>query len=251
MEPFHCENKGDLFMTGLRKKPLWIKLLSLFLWINAIGMPLQVMVIFGHPPTEFTAIWAKLTLQNKVVMAMSPVAAYGLQRVTRWGWFAIMSFITVALFNNIILLQFPTPIPKYMVFLATLVLAGAGSWFLRPSVVSFFQNVHVHWWKPAPRYSSSLPVELEIGDDGRLTSTAYNISKTGIFVATPKISMKTGDIVNVKIGFERKIIRGLASVVRYGKGSSSYPEGFGLRFLKLTIADRIWLHLKLAGVVAT
>lgn len=237
-------------MSGLHKKPLWVKLLSLFLWINTVGMPLQVMVMFGHPPTEWFAIWAKLAPQNKLVMTLSPIAAVGVHRVTPWGWYATLAFLAISFFNNVILLQFPSVVPKVAILGSTTLIAGCGIWFFHPRNMLLFRDTRNHWWKSATRYLVQVPIEIETENGSSVKGETFNISRTGIFVETPLSDMRIGEIVKIYIQLKRRRIHGLASVVRRAKACSSYPQGFGLRFEALNLPDRIALQRALSGATA-
>lgn len=236
-------------MDGYRRKPGWIRLLTLACWLNTAFMPVQVMVVFGHPPAEAVAIWAKLTAQNKAVMALSPVAALGLQRVTAWGWWAALALAAAALFNNLILLGFPPPVRVGWVYLATAAVLAWGAWLLRPATYRLFREGSRHWWKTPRRYALAVPVEVEGGGGEPARWQTVDVSRTGVFLAAPGRSLRPGERVTLRIGFRERWIRCLASVVRHAEGCANRPEGFGLRFEELGLADRVWLRLRLGAVV--
>ncbi len=232
-------------MDGIRHKPLWIRVLSAALWLNTFGMPLQAMVFFGHAPVEVIPIWAKLTPQNKLVMALSPLAALGVQRVTPLGYAAALLFWTAALLNNLVLLRFHTPVPPRLVALSTALTLGGVGWFLRPSTVCLYRSTHLHWWKPAPRYRVSAPVELEKGGRPVGRGTLFDLSRTGCYVAAGEPALEAGDLLTLCIRFEQRAVRCLASVVRSAVECTTYPEGVGLRFEGVRLVDRIWLRRNL------
>lgn len=234
-------------MDGYRTKPWWIRLLGVVFWLNTVFMPLQVMIVFGHPPTEATAIWAKLTAQNKVVMALSPVAATGVQTVTPWGWGAALALLAAALFNNLVLLRFPSPFPVVWVYLATAAVVACGGWLLRPVNRRLFREAGRHWWKTPLRYRVALAVELERSDEERVRRRTVDISRTGVFVEAPAAALRPGERVRLRLGFGRRRIRCGASVIRYAGGAAARPEGFGLRFEGLRLGDRFWLRFRLAA----
>jgi hypothetical protein len=235
-------------VSGYRKKPLWVVLLAVALWLNTAGMPVQVMFWFGHGPTEWAAILAKLTLQNKIVMALSPVAALGVQQVAPWGRWATLVFLAAAVANNLILLRFSTPVPRFLVVASILIVTGTALWLLRPAAARLFRCHELHWWKPAPRRVTSIPVAVENGQGARLDTRTFNISRSGLFVPSPAGAMSLGDRVRVCLRFEARVLRGWVSVVRYTGACSTHPEGFGLQFSCLALADRMWLRMRLAEV---
>lgn len=229
-------------MRPVSRKPAWIRLLSFFLWVNTFGMIAQIMLVFGHTPAEFPAIWAKLTFQNRLVMFCSPIAALGVQRVRPWGWYAAMMFFMVSLYNNFILLRFPAPLPTTLVVIACMVLVACGAFFLSVKVIALFHNEQLHWWRPATRYRIPVPVELEYGTRSRARRTAYNISRTGLFVESAPLGAHPGDLVQFCIRFEKRLLKGLASVVRCTGPSGTHPEGLALKFHNLSFQERFWLQ---------
>lgn len=78
-------------MNGVARKPPWATVLAVVLLLNTGAMPLQIMVLYGHPLAEWPAIWSKLTDCNRAVMLLSPLAALGAFRVCRWGWLAVLA----------------------------------------------------------------------------------------------------------------------------------------------------------------
>lgn len=236
-------------MTGHARKPRWVTALSALLWLNTAGMPLQVILLYGHAPTEAAAIWAKLALQNKLVMLLSPLAALGVGRVCRWGWWAAVAFFGAAAANNLVLLRYPSPYPFAAVLLGTVVLLAALAWFGVPEVVRLYGSPGLHWWKPAPRYSLATGVGIETRDRGEVAAVSFNVSRTGLFVRTGAGALAAGDTVRLRLWLGARAIRCAASVVRIAPACASYPAGYGLRFHGLSLADRLFLRFGLAAAV--
>lgn len=232
-------------MSGLVRKPLWLTALATVLLLNTVSMPLQVMILFGHPLTETQAIWAKLTDHNRAVMLLSPLAALGAYRVCRWGWWAVMVLFSAALLNNAALLPYDTAVSPAAVLLSSGLIVCAGAWLLQPRVMQLFRQRQLQWWKTPPRYAARLPVELARPDNTRLSPRLVNISRTGIYVRGDHQRLAPGDVVSVSIRFERRVVRCLAAVVRKAAGSTTLPAGYGLRFQKVAVADRLWLRTRL------
>lgn len=234
-------------MTGLARKPPWVGLGSWILWGVALSIPVQVMVLFGHPPAEFKAVWAKLAPQNKAVMGLAVLAALGLGRVSPWGWWATLGFAAVTLWNNWILLRFPGPIPAWAVSTASSVAAFAAVWLMRPSAVRLFHTPSLHWWRTARRHRISAPVEIEAAAGHRLQGTVFNLSRTGLFVTGVPEGLEAGERVRLTVRLERRTLCAAARVVRRAEASGEYPQGFGLRFARVPLADRVWLRQNLAS----
>lgn len=237
-------------MSGLRRKPPWVRVAAGFLGLVCLGMPLQVMVLYGHPPTEAVAIWAKLAPQNKLVMALAALAALGVQRVARWGWYAAGAFVAAAFWNNWVLLHFPTPMPRWTVAAATACLAAAGAWLLRPSVFRLFHTPESHWWRAARRFRLAAPVELETGDGRRAAGSLVDVSRTGFFAEVGNLEVPAGEVLQVRIRFGGRVLCCAARVVRRARACATYPDGFGLSFTRVPLPDRVWLWRGLPGLAA-
>jgi hypothetical protein len=212
-------------------------------------MPLQVMLLYGHPPTEVVAIWAKMTPQNELVMAFSALAAFGAQRVCRWGWYAVLALAGVALWNNWILLHYPTPMPRWTVLAASGCLSLGVAWFLLPGIFRLFHTPALHWWRAAPRYRVAARVELETGRQ-RAYGELFDISRTGIFVRVEGLRVQPGEVLRLRVLLGGRELRCAGRVVRRSDGRDSHPAGVGLRFARIPLADRFWLRLGLPEAVA-
>jgi len=237
-------------VTGLRRKPRWLRLLAWFLWANVLGMPLQAMVLFGHPPTEAVAVWAKLTPQNQLVMALSALAALGVQRVSRWGWYAALAFGAVALWNNAVVLRYPTPMPPWTVFAASACLGLGCAGFLLPGTFRLFHTPALHWWRAAPRFRLAAEVDLETGEGRLVRGSLFDISRTGVFVEVEAPPLQPGEVLRVRVFLGDRVLRCAGRVVRQTGGGERHPEGVGLRFARLPLADRFWLRVGLPEAAA-
>ncbi|MBE0616668.1 MAG: PilZ domain-containing protein [Proteobacteria bacterium] len=237
-------------MNGLTEKPWWVRALAGLLWLNVLGMPLQVMVLYGHLPVEVTAIWAKIAPQNRLVMVLSATAALGVHRVDRWGWYAALSFAGVGLWNNWIVLHFPMPMPRWSVTAASACLALLALSLLRPSVCRLFHTRSLHWWRTAPRYRVDALVEIETVRGERLEGKLFDISRTGLFVQASCPGVEAGEVLRVRVHLEDRVLCCAARVVRRVGVTEIHPGGLGLRFSAVPLADRVWLRVGLSSVVA-
>jgi hypothetical protein len=232
-------------VTGVARKPRWATLLAAALLLNTAAMPLQVWVLYGHPPAEWLAIWAKLTDCNRAVMLLSPVAALGVFRVCRWGWWAALALLTTALVNNALLLPFPTAVPRPAVLLSGGLVLAVGAWLLRPAAVRLFWERRLQWWKTPARLAADAPVEFLRGDGAPVRGRLVNISRTGVFVATDAPGLAAGDLVALSIHLERRLIRCLGTVARRAAAEAAHPAGYGLRLCAVAPGDRVWLGTRL------
>ncbi len=228
-------------MNGVARKPVRGTLLAAALLLNTGAMPLQILVLYGHPLAEWPAIWAKLTDCNRAVMLFSPLAALGAFRVCRWGWWAVLALLTTALVNNALLLPFPTAMPRPAVLLSGALVLGIGAWLLRPANVRLFWERRLQWWKTPPRHAADAPVEFVRGTEAPGQARLVNISRSGAFMAAEDCCLAAGDLVALTIHLERRVIRCLGTVVRQVGECTAQPAGYGLRFQAVPVSDRAWL----------
>ncbi len=232
---------------GYTRRPPWVPWAALALWAVAVSVPVQVWAWFGTPPWEWAGWWAKLTAQNRLVLALAVLAAAGVGRVARWGWWAAAGFLAAAALNNAILLQFDTPVPRAAVAGSlVLVLAGVG-WLARPATAALFRQPALHWWKTPRRYPVAAPAVLETGR-GAWQGRTTDLSRTGVFVATASDGFRPGARVRIRLDLGLRVIEGAAEVVRCVGLGGPGPEGVGLRFARVPAADRLWLRTRLGSL---
>lgn len=232
-------------MNGVARKPPWATVLAVVLLLNTGAMPLQIMVLYGHPLAEWPAIWSKLTDCNRAVMLLSPLAALGAFRVCRWGWLAVLALLSIALVNNALVLSFSTAVPRPVVLLSGALVLGTGAWLLRPAGVQLFWERRRQWWKTSPRHAADAPVEWVRGTDAPGQARLVNISRSGAFVAVDDLCLAAGDLVSLTIRLEQRVIRCLGTVVRQVAACSAQPAGYGLQFQAVPVSDRVWLSTRL------
>ncbi len=232
-------------MSGLRRRPLWLSAFGVALCLNTLGMPVQAMLLFGHPPGELAAVWAKLTLSNKTVMFLSPLAGAGVLGVCRWGWHATLLLLAVGVVNNVAVLLHPTPYPPALTGCGTALLVALALGLLRPATGLLFRSRHLHWWKTPPRYRLPLPVELDQGPAGTTRGRARDVSRTGLFLEGVRSGLTPGAQVTLRLRFEERVIRCAATVVRCVADGGGDPAGVGLCFASLRLPDRLWLRFRL------
>jgi hypothetical protein len=237
-------------MTGYARRPRWLVCLTAVLAVNALGMPMQAMLLYGHAPWEWAAVWAKLAPQNVLVLVLAPPAALGLWRVRRWGWWMVVGFCLAVAINNLILLQYPSTYPRILILLGAGVALVGLAWFGTPGVLLLFRDPSRHWWRAATRYSLAVPVQIHLPGKPPATATTYNVSRSGMFLTGVSEDLAPGDRIGVDLCLGSRRVSCSASVVRHSMNCGSHPEGFGLRFRGMNLLDAAVLHFGLAAAVA-
>jgi hypothetical protein len=237
-------------MKAYVRRPRWLVCLTAVLAANALGMPLQAMLLYGHAPWEWAAIWAKLAPQNVLVLVLAPPAALGLWRVRRWGWWMVVGFCLAVAINNVILLQYPSTYPRILILSGAGVALAGLAWFGTPGVLALFRDPSRHWWRAATRYSLAVPVQIHVPGKPPAKATTHNVSCSGMFLTGAPEDLAPGDRMEVELCLGSRRVTCSASVVRHSKERGSYPQGYGLRFHGVNVLDAAFLRFGLAAAVA-
>ena len=155
------------------------------------------------------------------------------------------------IFNNIILYAAKlTVLPLWTVIVFNVGLMAIIIFFVRKEVKAPYFNPKVRWWESAARfyYNGMKIIVKEYKTDKLLfDATSFDVSETGIFVATDNNGVKPGD----KYSFELILVN---NSILYTDGEAvwinpkkrgEFPKGFGCKFLDSTglFKKRIRYHL--------
>lgn len=234
----------------MRERPLIYNGLSLFNFIVAIAIPLQIALIFKHGPSEFNYILDKITFTNWIVMitcAMSSVAFYHAHKSLRY----LIPLTMVSVFiNNLIIARYGMDFSAETIFFSTIIfLAIQGSLFLAKES-NLIRNQHMRWWLIPKRYPIHSKVFLIKGNEKILLGETYDISRTGLFLKYDAHfkeehvpALTTGEDLHIEVDIdENSHIISDATIVRKSLAKGTYPAGIGMRFKDLSTKDYIKLN---------
>ena len=84
----------------MKTKPRHLNYAAAALLAITISLPIQIMFLYGHPPTEIAAIAAKLSPLNWMLLFMGPVVAALMYRASPLCLVAAPSFAVLVVYNN-------------------------------------------------------------------------------------------------------------------------------------------------------
>ena len=252
-------------------KPKHLNLLALVILGAAMSLPIQIMLLYGHPPTEISAIAAKLTPLNWMILFYCPIVALLVWRVSPLLIAAVPVLGALVVYNNWFVSQVGTDYSVWVTAVASLAFCCALAGVFTSDVRKILMNPNLRWWLIPQRTAVELPVRLRVlngtyksGREEFYTIT-FDISETGAFIpfgrergnvrelrpsnVTP---LRPGDLPGESYAFSmRSLVPGTqcylclslgelafihcrAEVVRVATPNGKYPAGVAVRFLGLT-----------------
>ncbi len=188
-----------------------------------------------------------------VLLVLYPIAAYGIYRVRRWGWYLVVSHILFLLISNSVLaIQLRTLNDILMIQLNLLLLFFLW-FFLRHSVRSPFHNPALRWWeRQHKRYGASFKVMLRKAAGGVINTQGINLSSGGCFVELgegQELSVK--DRLDIELSYEDfEPYRAKGRVTWVSSGGEVNPRGAGIAFTRADRPNRMLLSAILRLVEA-
>jgi hypothetical protein len=252
----------------MKTRPKELTFLALFLFAIAVGLPVQVMVLYGHPPSEMLAVLGKLTPLNWAILLLAPVVGAMVLRAHAWSRYAVPFFGMLVVYNNWFVSEVGADYDSTSVKISTGVFLLALSAVFTRDVREILTHPEKRWWLTPLRKRVELPIRVcffaKRGDDSISSSEFYaktfDVSRGGTFVNLDDDDlalMSEETLRNLQVGTQCYIsitlkdlcfLQCRAEIVRRSDGRGHYPGGVGLRFLGLSWNDENILrdHLKRA-----
>jgi hypothetical protein len=221
----------------MRRRPFWFILLACAFVIIAVGMPAQVMIIYGHGFDELSAVFEKLTALNWSVMAAALLCASMTWRASPHTKFLIPGFIVLVALNNFVVGYYATDFSMFTTAASTVGFTLLAVPLLHPDMQWLLLNPDKRWWMRADRKRLHLPVTVE---GTRLQSSkaeTFDISTSGAFIPVSQ-NVGVGDWVTLRMKFGYTQIRCQARVVRRSEPRGEYPAGAGVQFMNMSWRER-------------
>ncbi len=232
----------------MKTRPKNLSYTAIFLLFVSIGMPLQIMFLYGNTPSEFVPIAAKLAPLNWAIMLMSPLVAWLVYRASPFVVAAVPMLTYLVLANNWFVAELGTDFSPFLTGMAS----GAFLLGMAPLFTNSVRDLILHperrWWFTPARRKAQLPVI--IGNAGhQFVAQTYDISESGAFIQLWQIqpreprsqltSFEPGKIFSIFLDLKStKRIQCRAEVVRHSRGKGSYPDGIGVRFVDMEDSER-------------
>jgi hypothetical protein len=253
----------------MKTKPKHLNVLAAVILGAAVSLPIQIMLLYGHPPTEMAAIAAKLTPLNWMILFYCPVVAYLVWRVSPLLIAAVPVLGALVVYNNWFVGQIGTDYSPWVTAVASLAFCCALAGIFTSDVRRVVMNPSLRWWMVPQRTTVELPVRLRVlngsyksGREEFYTIT-FDVSESGAFIPFGRERGSVREIQPANVtairGSEipgeafsmRSLVAGTqcyvclslgelafihcrAEVVRVAQPAGRYPAGVAIRFLGLT-----------------
>lgn len=232
----------------MKNKPKALVAMSAFFIAIALGMPLQIMFLYGHSPFEVMAILTKIAPMNWMIMAVAPITALLVYHSQTASVIAVpvLSYLVVS--NNWLVSELGTDYSSFTAGLGSVAFLSVTSLLLTERLREVLLHPESRWWLTPSRRKIELPVI--IGHDGvEFLASTFDISETGAFLNIwPKMAKESssgfssfapGKIFYLNLDLKNsQRIQCRAEVVRQTQAQGDYPSGIGIRFIDMDRAER-------------
>jgi hypothetical protein len=169
-------------------KPKYLNFLAGAILFSALSLPLQLMLIYGNPPTEIAAIAAKLSPLNWLLLFSCPIVAGMVYRASRWMVATVPLLAALVVYNNWFVSQVSTEYPVWITqaasFLSCFFLFSVFSEEIRRLIL----KPELRWWLTPKRKAVEVTLRLRVlsgryksGREEFYTIT-FDISESGAFI---------------------------------------------------------------------
>lgn len=222
----------------MKSKAMEFKILPLILLMVALSFPLQAALLFGHTPSEVSAILQKLTLLNWSVIALSLLSAAALFRASKSTAILVPLTIAAVVCNNLVVGLYNTHFDLLTTSFASVGFALLFTPLAREPVRKALANPQYRWWRSSKRQRKHIDAILNPIKGATLCASTFDLSETGAFIAVPDAEdlsmLSEGQLLRLNLSLNSvRHIRCDAVIVRASLPNGSYPAGYGIRFVDL------------------
>jgi hypothetical protein len=218
----------------MRSKPIYLNILSVFLLLVAMSLPIQVLFIFDYPLSDWPQSFQHLTFLNWLFMGSCAMTSFFLYRGHQKA--VLFSAITVFLVftNNLFVGLYGKDFSLTQSLIGVLFIsASLVPIFLNPIRQTLF-NSKQQWWRTAPRFAKQLDVQIwAFSGDKPFNVRTLNVSRTGALLQVPTgyplhhrmpMALYVNEIIPVHCE---------AKVVRHVSGPNNDFDQVGVEFFPL------------------
>lgn len=231
----------------MRDRPFSLKFVAFFYLAVAVGLPLQIAILFGHGLGELTLIAQKMTSLNWSIFTLSLLSAtliwIGHKSVK---YLLPLNMVLVAL-NNWSVAEYGDDYSESLTIASTLLFTMFNSILLFGRGLDAILDPNLQWWRVSERIHCQQRALISTNQGELLEAAIFDISKTGLFLEqlSPKLgqALAPGDHVRLGLalaGHEEPLVLN-AKVVRKAEATGHYPKGLGLCFESLKLKERFAL----------
>lgn len=228
-------------MTGHKKKPILIVVFSIIYLLNPIGNFLFAIFLSNSLSADknsselFRLMEAGniIVILNFIFWFLAIPLSYGLFKVRAWAWYYFLFYsiamVILSLFGSDYKVHFSPATVINLIFLIPI------GYFISKEVRAVYFNPRLRWWEQSKRFIHEIKIEIE----NKIYST-FDISETGSFVIDNKeLNLELNELVPIVIDLDDKKINCYGQVRWINDQKNKYPMGYGLKFEKLGLKDKI------------
>lgn len=210
----------------------------------ALSIPVQIMILYGHSPFEWSAIWSKVAPMNKVVMTMCLLCAGLSLRASPFLRLALPLTVVAVGWNNWVVGATGADFSPLTAFGSFAFFLAAQVGWLHPEARALLADGSRRWWLTPRRKRAALPVFVNLPRGKTFKAQSYDISNGGLFLAfgIRELNHHPDAFLNrLEVGQRLELnivlnpLRTLAcevEVVRLNlEPTGAYPAGVGLRYV--------------------
>jgi Tfp pilus assembly protein PilZ len=213
----------------LKEKPLSIKIIALLYVLAPLGNVLQIAYFNHWPLAGPRSVFNHFSFYEWCILAVFPVVAFGIWRVTRWGYVACLTFAGFLVLHNTYWYFTNQAYSPYVVLLFQLVTFAIVGVFVQKHVMAPYFNPKIRWWENDPRYKVNLTAELR-QEQKIQNCQILDLSVGGCFAQSKKDYL-LGDVVWITLNLDQTHhFTCEAKVVWVKKQENS---GYGLMFTQV------------------
>lgn len=228
----------------MKTRPKSLTFISAVLILIAVAMPIQVALLYGGTPFEPISLGTMITPLNWMVMTLSLVLAWLVYRASFGALIVSPALALAVLQNNILVADFGDEFDVLVPVAATVVFVMMMAVLYLGDNRYLFTHPRIRWWLTPTRKRTTLAAWVQMPNGKVANFKTFDLSRGGAFLSPgtePALndSLATGTqcVVSLSLkGFSR--IACLAEVVRNSGPQGQYPAGVGMRFLRMTHAQR-------------
>lgn len=235
----------------MKQRPLFIRILAYLYFFSPLFILAEIMLLYDIGFKRIFLLPYMFTWHTITIMLITPLVGYAIWSVKKWGYYVLIAHSVLLLVNNIFLyFQKLTTTPLWAIVVFNLLILGVIIAFVRKEVYAPYFNPQIRWWEQARRYyynGMRVLVKRLYSDDILFEAKSFDLSETGIFVATGK-NVSAGEKFSFEMVLKNSSILYADGEVMWvnRKKKGEIPAGFGCRFIKEDplLRKRIRYHLK-------
>lgn len=231
----------------MQRRPLILIGLSSVLVAVAISMPVQVMLLYGHPLNELGAAAAKLTVFNWLVIVGALTSAYLVADASTHSRRAMGVLTGIVAVNNYFVGYYALDFSPLVASLGTLAFGSLNYPLYREEIRQLMNHPHRRWWIRSERHRLAIPVIVGGPRQTPMKVQSFDLSESGIFIPLDEPQLNVNDSITLRLSFGTFArVRCEGRVVRRSEARGIYPAGVGVEFTGLDwrVKRELRRHLK-------